>query len=245
MNRVFIDKLSKEFFINGVGSASIASTTFIRSGNRFTVKNDKTNGYLCRNSNYTTFLKEDGTQFSSADEFENYLLDILDKGIYENRFYTTSSDVSKWQNNRTTQGLLNQQFNVFESYLITTFKPIITGVYKLHSNIIWSNNTTGDNFIAELNIIGNGLDKSIQFVSIESKDIGGNGAVLNVIANNTIVSNINTGTDIRNTANATDLITLEKGKDYTLTTKWKTQTSNDEGAIYSGLQYVELFKTIQ
>lgn len=159
-----------------------------------------------------------------------------------NKWSVESSDQTTWQPLRTTEGLINQQSNVFENYMTMTFTPVITGKYRYRSNIVWSHNTTSDNFRAEVSLSGTGTSIVKRFLDVESTDSSGTGVGLNVIQGGVIVANVNTGTDAKHPACMEDIVELNAGVTYTMLTRFNAQSGNDEAAIYSGNQLVELIK---
>lgn len=158
---------------------------------------------------------------------------------FENNFFIDSSNTSLWRTNQTTEGLVNQQSNIYEDYLTLTFTPKLTGNYEIGVDFIRSHNTNSDNFRANIDITG-GITENIKVLDYESREIGGSGEVLNVLSGGSIVGNINSGTDVRIPASKKVVRELTEGVSYTVKLEWNCQSGNDEGAIYRGLITVKI-----
>jgi len=144
--------------------------------------------------------------------------------------------------NQTTVALANQQNNVFEQYGEgLTFLCPKTDNYRLSLSWIWSININNQSAIFRVSVIEDGGTPSelITF-KIEAKEIGGNGQVVNVIENNSIVGNIDTGTDTRDLQTAYADFNLTKDVEYKWVIEYLAEgTSPSRLTIYTAQTSIE------
>ena len=101
--------------------------------------------------------------------------------------------------NQTTVALANQQNNVYEQYGEgLTFTPVVTDNYSLGVSWVWSSNIGNQSMDFRISVIeDSGTPTELLNAKYENKETGGTGVVVNVIENNAINGNTNTGTDTR------------------------------------------------
>ena len=162
--------------------------------------------------------------------------------VFNSKWFTDSSDQSLWQAGRTTEELANQQTEIFETYLETIVTPTISGVYKFNTSVITSSNAGNDNFRLETVVTGGLINLTKRVSEYEMQDVNGLGANPNILQGGVIVGTVNAGADARIDLHSTQMFTLVAGETYNFQTQWTTQTGDDEGTCYSGLQTVELYK---
>ena len=161
-------------------------------------------------------------------------------GIIPTPFFygsTKSQDFSRAS--QTTEGLVNDQGNIFETYLSHSITPTTSGKYILSLSFVWSHNINNDNFDAELVSSGGAIGETFRFLSTEPKEIAGTGVVLDTIFGGVIGATTDTGTDIRVSTSYQAEFDLVSGTAYNFDLNWTGETANDKAAIYRGIIIVE------
>ena len=139
---------------------------------------------------------------------------------------------------QTTVGLINQQSNVYEEYLSLTYSPTITDNYRLSLSFSWSANNNQFNALFRVSIT-DGNTTEFFILRTEPKDVAGTGIVLDVLQNDVIIGQANTGTDVRLFESSFSDYTLNSGSTYTVTLEWGNEDANSETAIFGGFLSLE------
>jgi len=150
-------------------------------------------------------------------------------------FYASANSRDYNRPGQTTEGLINQQVNVFETYCSRSFIPKISDNYSILSSFVWSYNDGGQDFIVNLNVTDGSSFNETLTMRLEPQDTSGVGVVLNVIQGGLIVGNVNSGTNQRvpQFMSISDL-NLVGGTEYTMSLSWTSSSPNDEATLYNG-----------
>jgi len=136
---------------------------------------------------------------------------------------------------QTTGGLINQQANVFEDYLIMVFQPNRSGAHNITSNFGWSINDNGQDFRAEIEIDGNGaFNDIVTLVRKEGKESGGNNGQFNTISGGSITGSDAVGTDQVQRASFDKTYNLLSTETYTVALRFTGSQNGVEAAIHEG-----------
>ena len=140
--------------------------------------------------------------------------------------------------NQTTQGLINQQANIYEEYLTLTYAPTITDNYRLSLSFSWSANNNSFNALFRISIT-DGTTTEFFILRTEPKDVAGTGVVLDVLQGGVIIGQADTGTDVRLFEASFSDYTLNSGSTYTVSLEWANEDPNSETAIFGGFLSLE------
>lgn len=139
---------------------------------------------------------------------------------------------------QTTQGLINNQANIYEEYLRLEYTPTITDNYRFSTSFSWSSNNGSFNALFRVSI-SDGTTTQFFILNVEPKDVAGTGVILDVLQGGVIVGSANTGTDNRVFQSSFSDYQLTAGTTYTILLEWGAQEANSEVAIYGGFLSLE------
>lgn len=177
---------------------------------------------------------------AKGNDFENYNPDMKQTDPAERDFvknqprfaYADSADFNR--PGQTTEGLINPQQNILEDYLVLVFQPNRDGTHKLYTDLFWSIDTTGADFLLELEISGDQGFSKIFSGTIEGIDSGGGqGIPLNTLIGGAIVGNVQTGTDQIYHFGLNRAFEFIEAETYTVTLRWGANGAGIDPAIYS------------
>lgn len=131
---------------------------------------------------------------------------------------------------RTISGEINQ-LNSLENFLTLSGTIPETGLYKISWTYTWSVNTTGNDFIAQVQVNNS---TTIHTHQQEAKDSAGGGVTLP----NTEGGNTNSSTNQRYTCSGHDIITVNAGA-FTVDLDWRGEIFDIEPAIYKATLSIE------
>ena len=189
-------------------------------------------GASCRNKINETIAK--------GNDFENFNANMAETNPAEISFvqnkpksaFVDSADYTR--PGQTTEGLINPQGNILEDYLTLVFQPNRNGSHKLYVDLFWSLDSTGNDFLLELEISGDQGFSKIFSGSIEGIDAGGGqGISLNTLTGGTIGGNAQTGTDQIYHFGLTRSFVFLPSEIYTATLRWGANAAGIDPAIYS------------
>ncbi len=145
-----------------------------------------------------------------------------------------SSQASLSRAGQTTIPLANQQQNVFEEYFEDSFTPSRTDNYRVGIRWKWSSNVTQQSATFKVTFSSSDSSPDIVLIStIEPKDAGGLGELVNVLENGVIVGNVNTGTSERLPGEEVADVILTSGVTYNIKLEWTNDSNNSALTIYS------------
>ena len=127
-------------------------------------------------------------------------------------------------------GLINQSTS-YEEYLKLSFIVPEDGIYRLFFRYTWSLNSTGDDFIARLQL--DDTTNLVEFVT-EPQDAGGTGVTLPIVGG----GSTSTGTNQRFTKTGLEMLTLTAGSHF-IDLDWRCSASNTEATIYKAQLTIE------
>lgn len=162
----------------------------------FVVKSSLTTGAIVVDTNATETINTDNT-LNESNVSGRTITDALEE-VNKPSFY--DRDIPGiYLANQTTVALANQQTNVYEQYGEgLTFTPVVTDNYSLGVSWVWSSNVQNQSMDFRISVIEDGgTPTELLNAKYENKEVGGTGVVVNVIENNAINGNTNTGTDTR------------------------------------------------
>jgi hypothetical protein len=177
---------------------------------------------------------------AKGNDFETYNPNMKETDPSERSFvqnqprfaYADSADFNR--PGQTTEGLINPQQNILEDYLVLVFQPNRDGTHKLYTDLFWSIDSTGADFLLELEISGDQGFSKIFSGTIEGIDAGGGqGIPLNTLIGGAIVGNVQTGTDQIYHFGLTRAFEFIEAETYTVTLRWGANGAGIDPAIYS------------
>jgi len=155
---------------------------------------------------------------------------------FKKKYVNSKASISR--PSQTTVGLINQQGDIYEEYLSLTYSPTITDNYRLSLSFSWSANNNQFNALFRVSIT-DGTTTEFFILRTEPKDVAGTGVVLDVLQNDVIIGQANTGTDVRLFESSFSDYTLNSGSTYTVTLEWANEDANSETAIFGGFLSLE------
>ena len=155
---------------------------------------------------------------------------------FKKKYVNSKASISR--PSQTTVGLINQQGDIYEEYLSLTYAPTITDNYRLSLSFSWSANNNSFNALFRVSIT-DGTTTEFFILRTEPKDVAGTGIVLDVLQNDVIIGQANTGTDVRLFESSFSDYTLNSGSTYTVTLEWANEDANSETAIFGGFLSLE------
>lgn len=137
---------------------------------------------------------------------------------------------------QTTEGLVNNQDNVLEDYLVLVFTPRRSGTHRIICNYVYSTNSQQEDFIGEIEITGDqGFSEQENITQIEVKDAAGLGPSFDTIVGGVIgpVADISTDQRIRNTfINDYQLV---EGEEYTIVFRFGASLLDIAAAVHRAI----------
>ena len=178
------------------------------------------NSQLIANSRYSIQVNSAGNDYSLRREFQDFA--------------------------QSFQGLINQQDDVFEPFLLLTTDIPETGNYKLGFHYRFSNNTTTSNFQAHIVPDGSADPNDFIFpLHIESQDSAGPGQIFPIIQGGVFdpVNGpfANTGTDQFLLASGYRILEGLTAGTHTYLLEFSGQAANTETAIYEATITIERY----
>jgi hypothetical protein len=223
----FLDDTNLARITTGTLNSSTGIATFTRDDNStFTVDFSSLNDQSAINTAISTH-EQSINNHDDVDTSTN-TPSTGDTLTYDGTNWTPQSNYKVFA--RTTSGEVNQ-LNTFEQYLRLSATIPTTGTYKISWHYQWSINTTGNDFIARLQLNDS---TDIMTHQQESKDSAGTGVTLP----NTEGGNSNTSTNQRFNESGFDIVTLNAGSN-TLDLDWRGEVFDIEPAIYKAIISIE------
>jgi hypothetical protein len=143
---------------------------------------------------------------------------------------------------QTTQGLINQQVDVYEDYLTINFTPTDTDNYIISSDFVWSLNSTFTDFLCRLSVenVTDAVTNIYRSLRMEPQDSnGGVGVLLDILGGGIILGQTQSGTNQTFDGSIRKSLELESGKEYNIRLQWASAGNNQEATIYEGDLIVE------
>ncbi len=159
---------------------------------------------------------------------------LASSGSSSSPFYAVEKSEDYVRPSQTTEGLINQQSNTYETYLSKDITPTQSGNYKISAPFGWSINDTGQDILVRLRISdGGGLIKERTF-QMEGIDSGGGGPVFNVLSGGLIAGNAGTGTNQVTDGYISFDEDLTASTTYTIELQWTATGLLLESALHFG-----------
>ena len=148
--------------------------------------------------------------------------------------YNLSSDFSR--PNQTTEGLISQGANIFETYLELSFTPLRVNNFEISSDCIWSLNQANADITIRLTVIDDTsglIVKTIETVQ-RATNVDGTGVLLDVIAGGVVSGQQeDSGTAKRRSNYLRVIPPLFAGNPYTAKLEFTANATNVEASMYS------------
>lgn len=220
----FEDDTNLSRIVNGVLDDQTGIATFTRDDSTtFTVDLSSLLGGGTIGTHETTINNHDDVDVTTTTPNTGDLLS------YDGTNWTPKRKQYK-KHARQTSGQINQT-TTLESFLTLSDTIPETGLYKVSWSYSWSLNSTGKDFIAQVQI--NNSDTIHQHQQ-EVKDSAGTGITLP----NTSGGNTNSSTNQRYTNSGFDVVTISAGA-LTIDLDWRCEVANIEPAMYKATLTIE------
>lgn len=197
MIKIFKSKYSRNIFIEGVAHGEADDFIYVRNGDKFIIDRINTKVKEVNNVHYSKFSKEDGSAFSDADEFEDYLAET----------FTDDFLLPYYRFIKGVQPVLNDTGALYDLPSLD-FEIKDAGSYEVSVSYIWSYDSTSGDIIVESNLTKH--DNSVsEVLSHVEEPQDSNGVGVNLI--DVTGQNDNTGTDQKRPEKFIETFDLQPG----------------------------------
>jgi len=178
---------------------------------------------------------------TKGNNFETYNPDLAETDNNERAFVKNkpkSAFIDSANYNRpgqTTEGLINNQLNIYEDYLTLVFQPNRDGIHTISADFVWSSDSNTQDVLALIDVTGDqGFAKQFDFMQAEAPDAGGAGPTFNTIIGGAIGPDANTGSDQLYPIHFERELNLLASENYTIILAWAASDAGILAAIHNG-----------